>query len=118
MPRAGARRGRQCVGGVGVHHFAIRGSDAPETKSPRMGFRGWDSGEREGWKGSGSGGRGHPPREIPPRGVSGLLDRPPLLGHRTGDSGVGLAPLLPTSRTRTQFVLTTRSLIGPPTRSR
>jgi len=118
MPRAGARRGRQCVVGVGVHHFAIRGSDAPETKSPRMGFRGWDSGKREGWMGAGAGAGDTPPREIPPRGVSGLLDRPPLLGHRTGDSGVGLAPLLPTSRTRTQFVLTTRSLIGPPTRSR
>lgn len=54
------------------------GSDAPETKSPRMGFRGWDSGEREGWMGSGAGaGSGGvsdtPPREIPPRGVIGLL---------------------------------------------
>ena len=116
MPRAGAGRGRQCVGGVGSTVDEETGSDAPETKSPRMGFRGWDSGEREGWMGSGAG--ASPPREIPPRGVIGLLDRPPLLGHRTGDSGVGLAPLLPTSRTRTQFVLTTRSLIGPPTRSR
>jgi hypothetical protein len=66
MPRAGARRGRQRVGGVGVHHFAIRGSDAPETKSPRMGFRGWDSGKREGWMGAGAG-----------AGSGGVSDTPP-----------------------------------------
>ena len=78
MPRAGARRGRQCVGGVGVHHFAIRGSDAPETKSPRMGFRGWDSGEREGWKGSGSGGRERRGISPPPPA------RSPLGGVRKG----------------------------------
>lgn len=42
----------------------------------------------------------------------------PLIGHRLGYSGVGLAPLLPPRWTRTQFVLATRSLIGPPARSR
>ena len=71
MPRAGARRGRQCVGGVGAHHFAIRGSDAPETKSPRMGFRGWDSGEREGWdreRGPGAAGYQTPPPARSPLG--------------------------------------------------
>lgn len=74
MPRAGAGRGRQCVGGVGAHHFAIRGSDAPETKSPRMGFQGWDSGSgRDGWererRPGAAGYQPPPPREIPPRGV-------------------------------------------------
>jgi len=72
---------------------------------------------RDGWERERRGIR-HPPARSPLGGVIGLLDRPPLLGHRTGNPGVGLAPLLPTSRTRTQFVLTTRSLIGPPTRSR
>ena len=98
--------------------FCDPGFGRARNEKPPDGVPGVGFGEAGGMDGSGSGGRGHPPREIPPRGVSGLLDRPPLLGHRTGDSGVGLAPLLPTSRTRTQFVLTTRSLIGPPTRSR
>lgn len=66
MPRAGAGRGRQCVGGVGATVDEETGSDAPETKSPRMGFLGWDSGGREGWMGSGAG-----------SGSGGVSDTPP-----------------------------------------
>ena len=91
------------------------GSDAPETKSPRMGFPGVRFGGGEG------GGPGDADQRVvrpPARYPLGGGEIGPLIGHGTGDSGVGLAPLLPTIRTRTQFVLTTRSLIGPPARSR
>lgn len=115
MPRAGAGRGRQCVGGVGSTAGKETGSDAPETKSPRIGFPG------VGFGGSGGGGPGDADQSVirpPARYPLGGGEIGPLIGHRLGDSGVGLAPLLPTIRTRTELVLTTRSLIGPPTRSR
>jgi len=111
MPRAGAGRGRQCVGGVGPHHFTIRGPDALETKSPRMGFPG------VGFGGAGGMGPGDADERVvsPPPARSPLGEVGPLIGHRLGNAGIGLAPLLPPRGTRTQFVLTTRSLIGPPT---
>lgn len=52
MPRAGVWRGRQRVGWVGSTAGKETGSDAPETKSPRMGFPG------VGFGGSGGGGPG------------------------------------------------------------
>lgn len=96
---------------------ADEGMGIAGTKSPRMGFPGVGFGGVEGRRSGGCGSEGYrTPREIPPRGYQ-KGEVGPLIGHRLGDSGVGLAPLLPAIRTRTQFVLTTRSLIGPPTRS-
>jgi hypothetical protein len=41
----------------------------------------------------------------------------PLIGHCAGDAGIGLGSLLPAGGTRTEFVLATGGLIGPPPRS-